>query len=261
MLPLLSRTPGLTAYVPVTPGAAVEVGFRHPIALEACPVFHDSGLVLFRGRGEPALELDRLPALGDARALGRAALSELVPRTGAGRDGSPNLGVRLALEPDTSPPTTAGAILVPPDELPLLRRLAYLLGAETIRSTKIAITEHGAFVMRDEGVEALPVGTFFRRIHPSVFIPSGWRVVPRVSPEVVFQALGSPGDRAVFFWTNGAAAALPLSGFVPLEAALVEGHAWAPLGAMALENPFAEQVPTVWLDALGIHPLKGVGSA
>ena len=261
MLPLLARTPGLLTFAPVAPGAAVEVGYRHPIALEACPVFHEQGLVLFRGRGEPALELASLPALADTRALGRAQLTDVAPRTGAASNQSPNVGVPLKLSPDTAPPTTVGAILVPPDELPLLRRLAYLLGAEMIRTTRIAITEFGAFVLRDAGVEALPVGMFFRRIHPSVYVPSGWQLVPQVPAEIVFRALGSPADRAVFFWPNGAAAALPLTGFVPLETALVEGHAWAPMAAQEIENVFAEQVPTVWLDALGINPLKGVGSA
>ena len=48
---------------------------------------------------------------------------------------------------------------------------------------------------------------------------------------------------------------------VPLETALVEGHNWAPIPVQTLENVFAEQIPTVWLDALGINPLKGTGAA
>ncbi|MBK7580374.1 MAG: hypothetical protein IPI67_09240 [Myxococcales bacterium] len=260
MLPLLLRTPGLSAFAPVAPGAAVELAWRHPIQLEACPVFHEQGLVLFRGQGLPALQLPTLPALAQVSSLSRTRVNDLVAETGRALSQAPNVGVALKLATDFAPPTTVRAILVPTEELPLLRHLSYALGAEIIRTTRIAITQFGAFVMRDEGVEALPLGTFFRRIHPNIYVPSGYAVVPRVPPEVVFQSLGAPGDRAVFFWPDGSAAALLLTAFVPLETALVEGHSWAPVAVTELENVFAEEVPTVWLDALGISPLRGVGS-
>ena len=96
------------------------------------------------------------------------------------------------------------------------------------------VTHFGAFVVRDEGIEALPIGSFFRKIHASVFVPSGFRVVPQVPPEIVFQALGSPADRAVFFWPNGAAAALPLSAFVPLETSMKTGTNWLMNGSKNL---------------------------
>lgn len=260
MLPLLSRTPGIVAFCPVAPGAAVEVGFRHPITLEACPAFSREGLVLFRGRGERALSLTSLPALGDVRALTRAGVNDLGALRGAAARETSNIGVKLGLAADTTPPTTVGAILVPNDELPLLRRLAYVLGADLIRSTKIALTDFGAFLLRDEGLDALPIGTLFRRVHPNVYVPSGWRVVPSVPDEVVFQAVGAPSDRLVFFWTDGTAGALPASAAVPLETALVEGHSWAPIAVEAVESVFAEQIPTVWLEPLGLSPLKGTGA-
>jgi hypothetical protein len=257
MLPMLCRTPGIVPFVPVAPGAAVEVFWRHPIALEACPVFHEGGLVLFRGRGEPALDLPTLPAMAEVSALGRTRVSEIEAQTGRALTSAPSIGVPIRLAPDMAPPTTVAALLVPTDELPLLRRLSYALGAEVIRTTRIAITQFGAFVFREQGIDVLPLGMLFRRIHPSVFVPSGYRVVPAVPPDVVFRALGAPTDRAVFFWPDGSAAALEMAAFVPLETALVEGHSWSPLKVTELENVFAEEVPTVWLDALGINPLKG----
>lgn len=261
MLPLLSRTPGIVAFSPVAPGAAVEVLFRHPISLEACPVFHERGLVLFRGRGEPALELPELPTLAEVTALSRQNVSELGALTGRPTANAASLGVPLRLAPDMAPPSTVGALLVSREELPLFRRLAYTLSAEVVRTTRVAVTDFGAFVVREAGLEALPIGTFFRRIHPSVFVPLGWQIVPQVSAEVVFSALGSPADRAVFFWPDGSAAALAIGAFVPLETALVEAHRWAPAAAVEIENVFTEEVPVVWLDALGMNPLKGTGSA
>lgn len=260
MLPLLCRTPGISPFAPVAPGAAVELLWRHPISLEACPVFHDQGLVLFRGRGEPALDLPALPAMAEVSSLGRTRMTELDAQTGKPVP-APNIGVPIRLSPDVAPPSAVAAVLVPTDELPLLRRLAYVLGAEVIRTTRIAITQYGAFVMREQGIDALPLGMFFRRIHPSIFVPSGYRIVPQVPPEIVFRALGEPGDRAVFFWPDGTAAALSTAAFVPLETALVEGHTWSPLGVTELENVFAEEIPTVWLDELGMNPLKGASKA
>ncbi len=90
------------------------------------------------------------------------------------------------------------ATLVNSNELPLLRRLVYALGADAIRSIRIAVTELGAFLLREQGLELLPLGTFFRREHPSIFVPNGYEVAPRVRPEMLFAALGAPADRIVF---------------------------------------------------------------
>ena len=46
MRPLMHATPGVTCFVPVGPGVAVEAGYRHPVELRACPVFDPGGLVL-----------------------------------------------------------------------------------------------------------------------------------------------------------------------------------------------------------------------
>src|SRR5262249_31505662 len=37
MRPTIEKTPGLTSFSPVCPGAAVERTFRHPVSLRACP--------------------------------------------------------------------------------------------------------------------------------------------------------------------------------------------------------------------------------
>jgi len=78
MVPLLTSTPGLGVFLPVTPGAAVEVGYHHPVNLRACPVFNEAGLVLFRGGGRDVLELSRMPALGDVSAFARVELRKEV---------------------------------------------------------------------------------------------------------------------------------------------------------------------------------------
>jgi hypothetical protein len=78
---------------------------------------------------------------------------------------------------------------------------------------------------------------------------------------VVFQALGAPSDRAVFLWPDGSAVAIAAASLVSLEAALLEGHSWSPLPVTELLDAFSQEVPTVWLEPLGMSPLRGVEKA
>ena len=258
MRPLLKGTPGLTAFVPVTPGAAVEHGYHHPIALEACPVFDAEGLVMFRGRGEPALRLGQLPVLADIRSLQRAdVVADEAALTGK-NEASPTVRIPVRLLPDPASPSSVTAVLVPPDELQLLRRLAYALSTETIRDTRIAITNAGAFVMGTAGVATVPLGFLYWSLHSRVLVPCGARLVPAVGAEVLFEALGAPGDRIIFFRTDGSAVAVPDKAFEPLESALLEAQKWAPIQVTELEEVFETDLPTVWLDELGLSALRGV---
>ncbi len=255
----LSATPGITAFLPASPGVAIERGFRHPITLRSCPVFDEEGLVLFRGRGLPPLEIDKLPVLADVRSLGRAeqAPEDLaLLRPGTGASSVPAIRLRPRLVPGFGPPGRVQASLIESDELPLLRRLVYALGADAIRSIRIAVTQIGAFLMREQGLEVLPLGTFFRREHPSIFVPSGYEVAPRVRPDTLFAAFGSPGDRILFLRPGEAPVAVPRDGFWPLESALLEAERWAPLTSASFESQLSAEIPTVWLDPLGFRPLS-----
>src|SRR5262249_60975869 len=55
MLRLFVRTPGLSVYRPVGANVAIEVGYRHPIALESCAqVFAAGKFYLFSGQRDAA---------------------------------------------------------------------------------------------------------------------------------------------------------------------------------------------------------------
>ena len=58
---LVRETPGITAFLPAGPGIAVQIGYRHPVSLRACPVFDPNGLVLLRGGGAEPWSLSRVP--------------------------------------------------------------------------------------------------------------------------------------------------------------------------------------------------------
>ena len=71
---LVKGTPGITAFAPAGAGIAVEIGYRHPVSLRACPVFDAEGLVLLRGRGDEPWALERVPPLGELKAFARVEL-------------------------------------------------------------------------------------------------------------------------------------------------------------------------------------------
>jgi len=257
MRPLLGQTPGIGLFDPAGPGVAVERGFRHPVTLRSIPIFDPQGLVLFRGKGPP-LQIDQLPVLAKLTSLQRAdVLLDRLP-AGGGRVGPQvELTVPIRLLPGTAPRTAVGATFVPNAELGLLRRATYVLGRETLRGTQVAITDRGAFLTGRQGAEALPIGHFYWRYHPQIFVPSGLEVVPNVAPELLFSMLGSPQDQLVFLQSDGSALGVARSAFVPLDEAVVQADKWAPLPAAELESVLEIETPTVWLEPLGVRPLGG----
>ncbi|AKT41620.1 hypothetical protein [Chondromyces crocatus] len=259
MIPLLSTTPGLGYFVPTAPGAAVEVGHRHPVNLRACPVFDEAGLVLFRGREEP-LEIARLPAFGDVGAFARIDVRHedvrAAPASAALRPDPVSLSLRLL--PSAEPWRSVTASWIRPEEIPLLRRIAYALGPETLRKTRVAFTAAGAFLRHPTGIEDIPVGEFFREIHPGLYLPAGYDAVPAVAPAVLHRALGSPSGQVLFIARDGRALGVTQDAFVPLESALLEAQSWTPVAAHSagLTTALATDLPEVILGSIGIRPLR-----
>jgi hypothetical protein len=264
MVPLLTKTPGLGVFAPVAPGCAVEVGFRHPVSLRACPVFSETGLVLFRGAGQDALEITKLPQLGDVSAFARVEMRRevLTARSAEAARAAP-IAIALRLMPSTEPWRQVTASWVRPEEMPLLRQVAYALGPDTLRKAKIAITQQGAFLRHPSGIEGIPVGELFRELRAGLYIPAGYDAVPAVSPDVLYRALGSPSGQVVFLSRDGRAVAVAGDAFVSLETALLEAQAWSPLAATSagLQAALATELPQVFLGSIGLRPMRDVPSA
>ncbi|NUP13356.1 MAG: hypothetical protein HOW73_45540 [Polyangiaceae bacterium] len=261
MRPLLTSTPGIAVFQPVTEGVGVQLGFRHPVNLRACPVFARDGLVLFRGGDEP-LEIPTLPALGPVTAFARVELREDVStaRTQATTVSRPaNIQLTLRMVPTTDPWRGVTASWVRPDEMRLLRRMAYLLGAETLRRATVAFTEHGAFVRLTSGVEAIPVGEFFREVHPGLFVPAGYDPLPAVSPDVLHKSIGAPQNVVLFVGRDARVIGIDGAAFVSLESALLEAQDWALLPAGAIEPALATEVPRLVLESPGFRPMRDIG--
>ncbi len=260
MRPLLRLTPGITTFVPAGPGVAVEIGYRHPVQLRACPVFDPNGIVLIRGRGDEPWVLARLPQMGDLRAFARVELrgEESAEASPATQMHKPEpVRVPLRILPSTAPWRNVTATWIPTAQLPLLRRMAYALPHQTITHTTVAVTTLGAFLRCPAGIEAIPLGTFFVEIHPGLYIPAGYDVTPAVAPEVLYRALGAPSAQALFVTTEAHAMAVETSSFVPLETALLEAQPWEPIVAEAIEAALEQKPVELKLGPLGTFPMSG----
>ena len=261
MRPLMARTPGLTTFLPAGPGVAVEMGYRHPVALRACPVFDAQGLVLIRGRGDEPWTLEKMPQMGDIRAFARVEL-----RSEQGADSLKAIATKLPepvrvplrVVPSPSPWKNVTATWIQPAQLSLLRRIAYALPHQTILRTTIALTEKGAFLRSSHGIEAIPLGTFFVEFHPNLFIPAGYDVTPAVAPEVLYRALGASASQVLFIDNLARAIAVDESAFSPLESALLEAQAWEPVVAESIARALEEQAVDLKLEPLGMFALSQV---
>jgi hypothetical protein len=256
---LVRHTPGITAFAPAGPGVAVELGYRHPVNLRACPVFDPNGLILVRGRGDEPWSLTRVPPMGELRAFARVELRgeearSAAPALGARAPGPVRVGIRLS--PSAAPWRSVTASWIGAEQLPLLRRLAYALPHATIAKTSIAVTDRGVLLRSPGGVEAIPLGTFYVEVHPSLFIPAGYEVTPAVAPDVLHRAIGAPAGKAVFLATGGTSIAVDEAAFAPLEEALIEAPAWEPVVAEAIERTLDEAVIELQPGALGAFPLS-----
>ncbi len=257
---LMRSTPGITTFLPAGPGVAVEIGYRHPVALRACPIFDPNGLVLLRGRGDEPLSLERLPQMGDLRAFARVELrpdeqQTLSVATGTSRPDTVRVPLRVL--PSTAPWRNVTATWIATAQLPILRRMAYALPHQTIARTTIAMTARGVFLRSSAGIEAIPLGTFFVEIHPQLYVPAGYDVTPAVAPEVLHRALGAPAEQVLFITPDAHALSVDNGAFVPLETALLESQPWEPIVADAIQLALTEVPIELRLTGLGTFPLSG----
>jgi hypothetical protein len=257
---LVRGTPGVTAFVPVAPGVAVESGYRHPVSLRACPVFDPNGLVLLRGRGDEPLVLERVPPMGELRSFARVEVRGETTRAAAiatATHAPSPVRVHMKLAPTASAWRGVTASLIDARALPLLRRLAYALPHATIARTTIAITDRGVVLRSPSGIEAIPLGTFYTEIHPSLYVPAGYEVTPAVAPDVLHKAFGAPEGQVLLLDTAGGAIAIDEAAFAPLETALLEAPAWEPAQAEAMESALDDAAIDLEPGPLGVFPLAG----
>ena len=266
MVGLFTETPGITTFIPVAPGIAVESGYRHPVELRSCPIFDPNGLVLLRGRGEEPLVLSRMPTLGDLRAFARVTLRDVAEgaplASVATRIDAPEVvRVPLRVLPTLTAWRRVTATWIRPADLPLLRRIAYALPRAVVAATSIAHTDVGTFLRAEAGIESIPLGTFFSEVHPRLYVAAGYDVVPQVAPDVLVRALDIPDGTLVFMDDEGRARGVPAEAFSALETTLIEAAGFTPLSAEAVTRVLELEPIELVVEGQGALPLRGAKPA
>jgi len=260
MLNMLRTTPGIDIYSDVAPGCAVELGYEHPVNLRACPVFDKSGLVLLRGGGTPPLVMEKMPQLGAVAAFAAVKLHDHEAHRATSDGVTQSVQVPLRVQTGTRAWRSIVATRIRREELGVLRLIAYRLSQSQLRRTLIALTSHGAFLFSEQGIDSVPIGELFSRVHEHVFVSAGYRVVPDVAPDVLFTALGSPANEFVFINREGQRIGVDKESFVTLEQALLTAEQWQHTTAEQVARVVATQLPILQLESVGLRPMRDLES-
>jgi hypothetical protein len=196
---LLSQTPGLDLYLPVTEQILIAAGYRHPIHLESCRASLPADrLHLFSPGG--VTEVSPLPTLAAIEDVVRIRVPAL--ETASSRSASPvarpDLAVPLRLEPSGGRGRPVAA-LVPWAQVPWLQRLLYALPPTALRAYRVALLGRGVLVRAAEALDGLPFGTLYELGAPDVLVPVGTRLRPAISPQILSERLGATGGALVLF--------------------------------------------------------------
>lgn len=237
---LMAALPGVHVFEPIGANFAVELSFRHPIALESCrSLFDDEALTLFRGDGVVVV-VDPAPPFAPVRSLVRNELTlETVTSGGAskGGPGRADLTFELPLKLDASmaPWRNVVATVVPGAQREWLARMLYALPPRTLSTLRMAIAEDRVYLLDRNGIEGVPLGVFYSQVAERIYVPSGMVLVPAVAPQVLSDLVADGQGGHVFFEPASptprvvpAAAFGPVSRQVLRDVAALVVHAGAP---------------------------------
>ncbi|HEY0136155.1 MAG TPA: hypothetical protein VGB85_18850 [Nannocystis sp.] len=241
VLSVLHGIPGVELLVPVSPRAAVELGYRHPIHLaSASSCLPGDEMYLFRGRVARVERLEGAPQFIDGSHLvvsqTRVASPGAVGQPGDARGvPSTSLQVALRLRPSAGAREPRGA-LVRWEQAGLLRKLVYLIPPTALAAARLAVLPQGMLVLTGSslggagaglaaGVGAaalIPLGTRIVEVAPGVLVPDGFELWPHVRPQLVRELLGlEAADHALFLGPDTDPLRLRPDHLIPLDAAMI----------------------------------------
>ncbi len=205
ILALFVGTPGIDVFRPAGAGAAVAVGYQHPIDLASCAsVFPPDTFHVFW----PNDRVDVLPgplALSDIADLTRVDLELERAKEPTAQKGAPPepIGVELKLASSMGPPRRVVATLIPLAHATRLKRILFALPPVSLRGHRVAATDRGILVIGSENLDVIPLGQLLCELTPGLLVPLGMDVVPRVTPEVLARALGHGTGLVTVFTPDG----------------------------------------------------------
>jgi hypothetical protein len=262
---LLTATPGLELFEPVTENVAVAVGYRHPIHLDACRgSFPNDRFYLFSPRGAGVMVIAPNPVL--------SAIEDVVrihppqprdpERNEAAASGRPDIAVPLRLEPAAGPRRRASATLIPWSRAAWLRRLCYALPPTALRGYRVALLERGVLVLATGSLEGFPFGVLLDTAAPDVLVPLGTRLRPAISPPLLAERVGATAGTLVVFPALGQPPfRVPASAVESLDRRALSSVELSPLATAAAARaaaPPGTAAVEIENDPLGPMPLWGL---
>lgn len=260
---LVTRTPGLSLFLEKTGGAAVAFGFEHPWALAACPVFRPGELMLFPGGNRPAFVLELPRVFAPVATLVEPRLARLLPDAAVrvSAAGLPRVATRVRLLPSVAASRRIAAARLVGAETEQLRKLSYVVSPQTLSETQVAATDVGVFLIQPQRGQAIPLGALYAEAGHRIYVPLGYELVPRLAPELLLASMQVPAGHVLFFHGDGTSSALPEAAFASLAQALLEPGVWTEPASHAFREELGAKLPTLWLDTLGLRPLKRADEA
>lgn len=203
VIALLRTLPGVHVFEPLGQTFGVELGFRHPIALESCQsLFANAGLTLFRGDGKVTI-VDPMPPFAPVRSLVRSTLAmESASNVLGGAPLAQELGpmrLDLRLAATNAPWRNVVATVVPAEQREWLAKLLYVLPQRTLEALRIAVTPRAYYLLDAAGIEGVPLGRFYGEVATRIYVPAGMTLVPAVAPAVLEELVRDRGGGHVFF--------------------------------------------------------------
>lgn len=258
---LMAALPGVHVYEPLGTSFAVELGYRHPIALESCQsIFDDEALTLFVGSGD-VIVVDPAPPFAPVRSLVRNELS--LETAGVVRQGQPNASemtfeLPLRLDATMAPWRAVVATVVPASQRVWLARMLYALPPRTLSTLRMAIGEDRVYLLDPGGIEGVPLGTFYSEIAERIYVPSGMTLVPAVAPQVLQDLVADRQGGHVFFEPESEAPrVVPATAFGPVSRQVLRDVAGLTVHANAPER-YDAPLPLMQYGDARRFPLWGV---
>ena len=231
VLDVLMPIPGVELLAPVSPRAAIEVGYEHPINLAAASTcLPGDEMYLFRGRVGRVERIDGAPRFVDGRYLvaSEVRMREIDPEAVAVLEAS-RLRVDLRLRASVSQAREPRATLVDWSAIETLRRIVYLVPPSALAAARLVPLLEGLLVLggarlgRGISVGALiPLGQRLVEVAPGVLVPDGHELWPRVRPQLIRELLRLEGeDQALFLAADRPPIHIPAAAMLPLDAAAI----------------------------------------
>lgn len=202
----LLRTPGITAFAPVSDNVLVARGYRHLVHLDACrAVFPSDHLFLFAPMPQGPRILSPMPKPVRIDDLVRSPAAGVLGRVAPVRQSSTGAAVdlRADLRLEHAPATAEGVVatLVPWAQVPWIKRLGASLPQPVLASYRIAPLTRGLLVVSAERLHSMPFGTLLTAAAKGVLVPLGYAIRPAVSAALLEEQFGTADGSFVVFPT------------------------------------------------------------